>query len=153
VTVYYRRSEAEMPAIPDEITEAREEGVVLEPLVAPVRVLTSEGHVIGLELIHNQLGAPDASGRRAPVAIPGSEFTVEADTVMLAVGESPDLAPLEHSEVAHGSRIGVRFTGATSTAGVFACGDAAFGHGTVTQAIATGRKTADAVAAYLELKR
>jgi len=153
VTVYYRRSEAEMPAIHDEVTETRAEGVVIEPLVAPVRVLTREGRVVGLELIRNQLGAPDASGRRAPVPIPGSEFTVEADTVMLAVGESPDLTPLDHSEVAHESRIGVRFTGATGTAGVFACGDAAFGHGTVTQAVATGRKTADAVAAFLESRK
>jgi len=142
-----------MPAIHDEVTEAREEGIAIEPLVAPLRVLTRAGHVVGLELIRNQLGAPDASGRRAPVAIPGSELTVEADTVMLAVGESPDLTPLDHTEIAHENRIGVRFTGATGTAGVFACGDAAFGHGTVTQSVATGRKTADAVAAYLEMKR
>jgi putative selenate reductase len=153
VTVYYRRSEAEMPAIHDEVTEACEEGVVIEPLTSPVRVLTREGHVVGLELLRNSLGAPDSSGRRSPIAIPGSEFTVEADTVMLAVGESPDLTPIDHSEVAHENRIGVRFTGATSTAGVFACGDAAFGHGTITQAVATGRKVADAVAAYLEMKQ
>jgi NADPH-dependent glutamate synthase beta subunit-like oxidoreductase len=118
-----------------------------------VRVLTRAGRVVGLELIRNTLGSPDASGRRAPLAVAGSEFTVEADTVLLAVGESPDLTPLEHTEVAHNGRIDVRFTGATVTAGVFACGDAAFGHGTVTQAIATGRKVAEAVAAYLEIKR
>jgi NADPH-dependent glutamate synthase beta subunit-like oxidoreductase len=71
---------------------------------------------------------------------------------MLAIGEAPDLAPLASTDVPHDGRIGVRFTGATSAAGVFACGDAAFGHGTVTQAIATGRRVADAVALHLEGK-
>ena len=153
VTIYYRRGEAEMPAISDEVAEARGEGVAIEPLTAPVRVLTRDGRVVGLELQRNQLGARDASGRRSPVAVPDSNFTVELDTVILAVGETPDLTPLDHAEVPHNGRIEVRFTGATPTAGVFACGDAAFGHGTVTQSVATGRKVADSVAAYLEVKK
>ena len=153
VTIYYRRSEAEMPAIEDEVIEARIEGVRIEPLTSPVRVLTQQGRVTGLELIRNQLGEKDRSGRRAPVPVAGSNFTVQLDTVILAVGETPDLAPIEHTEITHNGRIDVRFTGATSTAGVFACGDAAFGHGTVTQSVATGRKVAESVAAYLELKK
>ena len=109
--------------------------------------------MVGLELVRNELGQKDRSGRRAPLPLAGSNFTVALDTVILAVGETPDLAPLEHSEITHNGRIDVRFTGATSSAGVFACGDAAFGHGTVTQAVATGRKVAESVAAYLEMKK
>ena len=152
VTVYYRRAESEMPAIVEELDDARTEGVVIEPFTVPVRVLTRDSHVSGLVLRRTEPGAPDASGRRTPVPVAGSEFTIEVDTVMLAIGESPDLRPLESTDVPHDGRIGVRFTGATPAAGVFACGDAAFGHGTVTQAIATGRRVADAVALHLEGK-
>ena len=152
VTVYYRRAEADMPAIAEELQDARTDGVTIEPFTVPVRVLTRDGHVAGLVLERTEPGRPDASGRRTPVPVPGSEFTIEADTVMLAIGEAPDLAPLASTDVPHDGRIGVRFTGATSAAGVFACGDAAFGHGTVTQAIATGRRVADAVALHLEGK-
>jgi indolepyruvate ferredoxin oxidoreductase, alpha subunit len=153
VTIYYRRGEAEMPAIRDEIEDARADGVVIETMVLPQRVVGDEdGRVCAIELVGMALGEVDASGRRSPRIVPGSERLVAADTVIMAVGEVADLSLLKESGVADGtaSRIDVAFTGATKQPDVFACGDVAFGHGTVTQAISTGRRTADAVLRYLK---
>jgi indolepyruvate ferredoxin oxidoreductase, alpha subunit len=151
VTVYYRRGEAEMPAIPEEIQDARADGVVIETMVLPLRVLPdAAGRVRAIETIGMMLGAPDASGRRSPRQLPGTERTVEADTVILAIGESADLGLLEGSGLATGAGLDIAFTGASALPDVFACGDVAFGHGTVTQAISTGRRAADAVMRYLQ---
>jgi indolepyruvate ferredoxin oxidoreductase, alpha subunit len=153
VTIYYRRGEAQMPAIADEIVATIEDGVVIETLVLPQRVITdAAGHVTGIELISMELGDVDASGRRAPRPVPGSARIIDVDAVIMAVGEEADLALLEGSTLARDGRLDVAFTGATTEPGVFACGDVAFGHGTVTQSISTGRRTADAVTKYL-LKR
>ena len=153
VTVCYRRTEAEMPAIPDEVDEARAEGVAFEFLMAPQRLRSVDGQVTGLELQRMQLGEPDDDGRRRPEPIDGERTDVSADSVVLAVGERPDLSLLGSVDVIDRDRIGIDFTGATAEPTVFACGDAAFGHGTVTQGIATGRRAADSVLRFLDRRR
>jgi indolepyruvate ferredoxin oxidoreductase, alpha subunit len=151
VTVYYRRGEAEMPAIREEVDEARGDGVVIETMTLPLRVLPDEaGRVRAMEVVGMELGEPDSSGRRSPHVVAGTERVVEADTVILAIGESADLSLLEGSGLASDAGLDVAFTGAAGQPGVFACGDVAFGHGTVTQAIGTGRRAADAVMRYLQ---
>ena len=151
VVVYYRRTAEEMPAIREEIEEAEREGVRFEYLSAPKRVITDEkGHVRKLELLRMKPGPLDESGRRRPVPVPGSEFATDVDTVILAIGERADLSFLEGSDVPFDEKIKARFTGETGAPGVFACGDVSFGYGTVTQAIATGRRTAEAIANYLQ---
>jgi NADPH-dependent glutamate synthase beta subunit-like oxidoreductase len=149
VTVYYRRTAHEMPAIREEIDEAIIEGVRFEFQAAPVRVIAQEGRVCGLELIRMQPGPLDKDGRRQPVPVPNSEFSVPVDTVILALGERAELDFLKETGVRFTQKIHTTFTGAASPSGVFACGDVAFGYGTVTQSIATGRRVASAVAAYL----
>jgi indolepyruvate ferredoxin oxidoreductase, alpha subunit len=150
-TVYYRRGEAEMPAIREEIEDARADGVVIETMTLPLRVEADEaGRVCAVEMVSMQLGEPDSSGRRSPHVLPGTERLVAADTVILAVGEIADLSLLEHSGLTGDAGMDVAFTGASGEPDVFACGDVAFGHGTVTQAIGTGRRAADAVIRYLQ---
>ncbi len=153
VTVCYRRTEAEMPAIPDEVAEARAEGVAFEFLVAPQRLRSLDGQVTGLQLQRMRLGEPDEDGRQRPEPIEGATTDMNADSVVLAVGERPDLSLLAHGHARDGSRIAIDFTGATVDPNVFACGDAAFGHGTVTQGIATGRRVADSVVRFLNRRR
>ena len=154
VTIYYRRELADMPAAEEEIAAARAEGVKIMPLTLPRRVeADGAGRVCALELVRMAPGPVDSSGRRSPVRVPGSEHVVEADTVLVAVGETADLGLLQGSGVAAGSHVDVSFTGRTTQHDVFACGDVAFGHGTVTQGIATGRHTADAVIRYLKQRK
>jgi indolepyruvate ferredoxin oxidoreductase, alpha subunit len=149
VTVIYRRTETEMPAIPDEVEEAREEGVSFRFQRHPVRALVEGGRLAGLECVAMAQGEPDASGRRRPVPVAGSEESESFDTVLLAIGEDPELEFLAGSGISANGHVDVNFAGATSRAGVFACGDAAFGHGTVTQALATGRRAAELAGDYL----
>ncbi|MEJ2217549.1 MAG: FAD-dependent oxidoreductase [Gemmatimonadota bacterium] len=154
VALIYRRTEAEMPAIRDEVDEARAEEVAFRFQELPTRVLRhDDGRFRGLELITMRQGEPDDSGRRRPVPVPGSEHEEELDAVILATGEQPDLGYLEGSDVRRNGRVDVRFTGATSRPGVFAAGDAAFGHGTVTQAVGEGARVADAVGTWLQQRR
>ncbi len=152
VTVYYRRTHQEMPAIREEIDEALLEGVQFEFQTNPIRVTARGGRVCGLDLIRMQPGPLGKDGRRQPVPVPNSEFHVEVDTVILAIGERADLEFLRGTGVRFDHKVGVTFMGATSRPGVFACGDVAFGYGTVTQSIATGRRVASAVAGYLQRK-
>jgi len=150
VTLYYRRTESEMPAIRDEIEDAVEEGVELRFQTAPTEaVVDDDGRFRGVVLVDMEQGEADESGRRRPVPIPGSEHEEPMDTVILAIGETADLGFLEGTDIRRNGRIDVAFTGATSRPGVFAAGDGAFGHGTVTQAVATGARAAAAAAAYL----
>lgn len=152
VTVYYRRTLQEMPAIREEIDEALLEGVRFEFQTTPIRVTTKDGHVCGLDLIRMRPGPLDKDGRHQPVLVPNSEFHVEIDTVILAIGERADLGFLRGTGVRCDHKIWATFMGAASQPGVFACGDVAFGYGTVTQSIATGRRVAAAVAGYLQRK-
>jgi indolepyruvate ferredoxin oxidoreductase alpha subunit len=150
VQVLYRRTREEMPAIRDEVLEAREEGVHFRFQRNPVRVRAEGGRMTGLEHIAMRQGDPDESGRRRPVPVPDSEETEPFDAVILAVGEDSDLEFLAGSGVSSNGHVDVNFAGATTRAGVFACGDAAFNHGTVTQALATGRRAAELAVGYLK---
>jgi NADPH-dependent glutamate synthase beta subunit-like oxidoreductase len=154
VTIYYRRGEAEMPAIADEVEAARAEGVCIETLTLPRRVIADDARrVCGVEIVRMTLGERDATGRARPLPVAGTERVVEADTVIIAAGEEADLALLGSSSIetnGNGNGVRVEFTGVTNQPGVFACGDVAFGNGTVTQAIGTGRRVADAVIRFLK---
>jgi indolepyruvate ferredoxin oxidoreductase, alpha subunit len=149
VTIYYRRALTDMPAIADEIEAALAEGITIAPLMLPRRVISDDAQAVRqVEFVRMIQGEVDASGRRAPVPAPDSAHCVEADTVIVAVGEAADLTLLEETHLA-GSNLDVGFTGRTAESDVFACGDVAFGYGTVTQSIASGRRVADGVVRFL----
>lgn len=154
VTILYRRSKDEMPANPYEIREAEGEGVKIQFLVAPKQILGQNEHVTGLECIKMELGEPDETGRRAPKPVEGSEFTIPIDTVILAIGEAPDLSFLpKEVEVSEGNTIGVEpFTTVTSQPGVFAGGDCVSGPATIVEAIVAGKKAAECIDQYLSEK-
>lgn len=157
VYLVYRRSEAEMPARIEEVHHAKQEGVEFRVLQNAKRVLGDEnGHVVGLECLRYELGEPDASGRRSPVAIPGSEFVLDVDTVVVAVGNASNpLIPTttEGLEVNKRGNIVVNpETNATSIPGVFAGGDIVLGAATVILAMGEGRRAAAGINAYLAAK-
>lgn len=157
VYLVYRRSEAEMPARIEEVHHAKQEGVEFRVLQNAKRVLGDEnGHVSGLECLKYELGEPDASGRRSPVAIPGSEFVLDVDTVVVAVGNASNpLIPTttEGLEVNKRGNIVVNpETNATSIPGVFAGGDIVLGAATVILAMGEGRRAAAGINAYLAAK-
>lgn len=145
--IVYRRTKDEMPAIKEEITDTEEEGISIEYLAAPVEVLRDGDKVTGLKCIRMELGEPDASGRRRPVPIEGSEFVIETDTVIAAIGQRPDFEGLEKFE--EKGWIAAGKNGETSDAGVYAGGDVTNKLGTVTEAIGLGRKAAEAIDSYL----
>ncbi|NLY19523.1 MAG: NADPH-dependent glutamate synthase [Clostridiaceae bacterium] len=154
VYIVYRRSEAEMPARVEEVHHAKEEGIIFKLLTNPKRILgTEDGWVKGMECIEMKLGEPDASGRRRPVAIEGSEHVLDVDTVIIAIGQSPN--PLIKSTTPDlkthdwGGIIIDEETGATSKPGVYAGGDAVTGAATVILAMGAGKKAASAIAGYL----
>ncbi|MDD3826046.1 MAG: putative selenate reductase subunit YgfK [Anaerolineae bacterium] len=147
-TVVYRRSQAEMPAEPQELQDLLDEGNLLLELAAPRRVLLEEGRVVGLECVRNELGEAGADGRRRPVPVPGSDFRLPADTVILAVGQQPDLGFLEGSALAMDGRGGILTesgTRRTSVGGIYAGGDVARGPAIIVQACADGRRAAEAI--------
>lgn len=151
VTILYRRSRDEMPAHAAEIESAEVEGVRLQFLVVPTEVL-GEGRVMGLKCQRTTLGDPDASGRRTPRPVPDSEFTVEVDTVIVATGQTPDVAPFVREELALNANGTIRVdesTLATSRPGVFAGGDATTGPARVVDAIAAGKRAAHSIHRYL----
>ncbi len=145
VSILYRRSRHEMPASDEEIEEALEEGVKIEYLVAPVEVLAKEGKVSGLKCTRMELGEPDESGRRRPIPVPGSEHTIEVDTVIPALGQVADLSFLGTDIQAERGRIVIDDTGATTCLPIFAGGDVATGYGTVTHAVGSGKRAALAI--------
>ncbi len=154
VYIIYRRSEAEMPARAEEVHHAKEEGILFKLLTNPTRILgTEDGWVKGVECIEMELGEPDASGRRKPMAKKGSEHIVDVDTVIVAIGQSPN--PLIKSTTpgleTHpwGGIIVEEETEATSRPGVFAGGDAVTGAATVILAMGAGKKAAKAIDEYL----
>lgn len=147
--VAYRRTRAEMPAHHVESEDAEAEGAVFELLVAPTEVLTADGHVTGLKLQRMRLGAPDASGRRSPEPIPGSEYTLDADLVISTIGMSPDPAPFASLADKRG-RIAVDpRTLQTSVPYLFAAGDVTAGATDITRAIGSGRRAAHMVDRWL----
>jgi glutamate synthase (NADPH/NADH) small chain len=151
VTLLYRRTRSEMPAYAHEVDEAEEEGVHLEWLSVPLRFLGAD-RVEAVECRRATLGRPDASGRRRPREIPGSEFELAADTVVKAIGQRPRLDFLATVEglALDGDTIVVDpETGATSVAGLFAAGDACNGGATVVEAVREGKIAARGVHAYL----
>lgn len=149
VTVLYRRTRAEMPAEPWQIQEAEEEGIHFHYLAAPVRALGRDGVLTALECIRMELGEPDASGRRRPVPVAGSEFILECDTLLVAIGQKVE-APFEGlSRTQGGTYVADPVTMQTDVPGVFAGGDAVSGPASVIEAIAAGRRAAESILRYL----
>jgi 2-oxoacid:acceptor oxidoreductase delta subunit (pyruvate/2-ketoisovalerate family) len=152
VTVLYRRAKADMPAIPDEIEEAGKEGVDFIFQAAPVKIVGKK-KAQGVNCLKTKPGKPDASGRRSPVLIQGSAFSLKADSVILALGERADLSFLPEGMGVGNGLINVDPWGRTTLPGFFAGGDAATGQGYVSQAIASGKKGARAIDRYLRGKK
>jgi len=149
VTVIYRRAKEDMPAIAQEVEEARKEGVEFIFHAAPEKIIGKSGKVQRVECLKTKPGRADASGRRAPVPIKGSNFSLKADSLILAVGERADLTILPEGMKTENGLIAADFWGRTNLPGIFAGGDAATGQGYVSQAIASGKKTAFAIDGYL----
>ena len=155
--IVYRRGESELPARAEEVHHAKEEGVIFDVLTNPVEILEDEkGWVTGMKCIKMELGEPDASGRRSPREVEGSEFVLDVDTVIMSLGTSPN--PLI-SSTTKGLEINKRKclvieeeTGATSKEGVFAGGDAVTGAATVILAMGAGKKAAAGIHDYLQNK-
>lgn len=158
VAIVYRRSEAELPARSEEVEHAKEEGIEFKLLNNPVAITGDEaGWVKSMRCVKMELGEPDASGRRRPVPIAGSEFDMPVDTVIVAIGTgpnpimahtTPDLELTKRGNIAADEE-----TGATSKAGVFAGGDIVTGAATVILAMGAGRKAAKAIDEYLQSKK
>jgi heterodisulfide reductase subunit A len=151
ITVVYRRSRDEMPAIPSEIEEIEREGVKIQFLAAPVKVLSKENRVNGMQCIRMELGEPDASGRRRPVPIKGSEFTMDVDNVIIAIGQGLDKAMLpEGLDYTNWGTLSVDpVTLQTNIDGVFAGGDVVSGPADIISAIAAGKEAAISVDRYI----
>ncbi|MCK4477257.1 FAD-dependent oxidoreductase [Candidatus Bathyarchaeota archaeon] len=151
VVILYRRSREEMPANPWGVMEAEKESVKIEFLVAPKRILKKEGRAEGLECIKMKLGELDETGRKKPMPIEGSEFSLELDTIIVAIGETTETTFLpKEVEVDRGNRILVNpITMETSMTGVFAGGDTVTGPATVIEAILAGKRAACSINQYL----
>ncbi len=159
VTIFYRRTRVEMPAQDRDIETVLEEGVKLETLVSPVRILTKAGRLTGIECIKNRLGDVDSSGRRRPVPIPGTEYVVNLDTLIVTIGDVPDIDFITSMGIdvtKWGTMQVDKETLSTNRPGVFAGGDVVTGPNTVVEAIAAGKKAALMIGRYLrgeELKQ
>lgn len=157
VYIVYRRSEKELPARLEEVHHAKEEGIEFRLLNNPVEILGEDGWARALRCVKMELGEPDSSGRRRPVEIPGSEFELPVDTVVIAIGQGPN--PLVQSTTKgldtgkRGNIVADEETGATSKPGVFAGGDIVTGAATVILAMGAGKKAAAAIDRYLREKR
>lgn len=154
VTCVYRRTESEMPGNVKDRALAKEEGVDFRWLTQPIEILGGEnGHVVGLKCLQMELGEPDESGRRRPVPVEGSEFTLDVDTVILALGYWPDPLIGDNTpglETHNWGLISIdEATGVTSRENVFAGGDGVVGADLVVTAVAQGRVAADAMHAYM----
>jgi heterodisulfide reductase subunit A-like polyferredoxin len=155
VTIIYRRSLSEMPANEEEIKEAEEEGIKFQFLATPVEVASKDGKISSLRCIRMELGEPDSSGRRRPVPIQGSDFSVEVDTIIPAIGQVPDLNFLDGTriETTPQGTIKVDSTSLqTSKEGVFAGGDGVTGPWIAIEAVAAGKKAAISIDRYLRGK-
>lgn len=155
-TIVYRRTEVELPARKEEVHHAKEEGIDFQMLTNPVEILGDEkGWVRALKCVRMELGEPDESGRRSPVVVPGSEFEIPTETVIMALGTSPNPLIARTTPGIDVTRRGCLVAdeaGATTRPGVFAGGDAVTGAATVILAMGAGRKAAAAIDEYLKAK-
>ncbi len=157
-TIVYRRSRVEMPARVEEVKHAEEEGIEFHLLTAPIRYIGDEkGRVKAMECIRMRLGEPDSSGRRRPVPIEGSEYTMEVDLVVVAIGQSPNpLIPQTTPQLKVGKWGNIEVdwdTMATSMEGIYAGGDIIRGGATVILAMGDGRVAASEIDKYLNNKK
>jgi len=155
-TIVYRRTENELPARKEEVHHAKEEGIDFQMLTNPVEILGDEkGWVRAIKCIRMELGEPDASGRRSPVPIPGSEFEIPTETVIMALGTAPNPLIVNTTKGLQATRRGgleADAEGRTTKEGIFAGGDAVTGAATVILAMGAGRKAAAAIDEYLSFK-
>jgi len=156
VSIIYRRTRKEMPAFEDEIIAAEDEGIKINYLAAPQEIIVEDGKVIGLRTIKMELGEPDSSGRRSPIPIPGSEFDLEIDQLIPAIGQKPDLSSIENMTGLEFSKWGTidvdAISYATNCEGVFAGGDVQTGPWTVIGAVAAGKEAAESIVRYVDGK-
>ena len=157
VNIIYRRSDAELPARAEEVHHAKEEGIIFRTLTNPVEILGDDDDTVtGIKCVEMELGEPDASGRRRPVAKAGSEFTLDVDSVIMSIGTSPNplirhtTPGLETNK--WGCIIANEETGKTSKDGVYAGGDAVTGAATVILAMGAGKKAAAAIDEMIQKK-
>lgn len=153
VNIVYRRSRVEMPARKAEIEEAEREGVKISYLAAPTKILARDSKVIGAECIKMALGEPDSSGRRRPIPIKGSEFVMEADMIIPAIGQQPDLSFLpDRDQIKLAKQMTIETdttTCQTSSEGIFAGGDCVTGPAVLIDALASGNKAAQSIDQYI----
>ncbi len=155
VTIVYRRTRQEMPAGEEEIVDALAEGILLQELVSPTRVILREGQVVDMECVSNELGEVGADGRRRPVPVAGSEFQIEVDSIIVAIGQTPDVAFLDGSTVSlrrNGTIVADPQTGLAGEERVYAGGDAVRGPATIVEACADGRRAAEAICQRLGVR-
>ncbi|MBN2228441.1 MAG: FAD-dependent oxidoreductase [Candidatus Thorarchaeota archaeon] len=152
VTVVYRRSHVEIPAIPSEVDDAQEEGIKFMLLTNPVEILTSKGHITGIRCVKMRLGEPDHSGRRRPVPIMNSEFTMAVDELIVAVGQSADPRGVQNElDCTEWATVKADpVTLATNVPGVFAGGDVFIGPSTVVKAVGHGKHAAESIDRYIQ---
>ncbi|MFZ0448851.1 MAG: FAD-dependent oxidoreductase [Desulfatiglandaceae bacterium] len=152
VSIAYRRTSEEMPAIKDEIEAALKEGIKIHYLTSPCRIVCSDGRCTALECFATELGESGEDGRRTPIRIEGSEFAIDADLIISAIGESPDLSVLGDEKISLNANKTINVdphTMATNIEGIFAGGDATTGPTTVIEAMASGMKAANTIDKYL----
>jgi NADPH-dependent glutamate synthase beta subunit-like oxidoreductase len=153
VTMLYRRTREEMPALVEEAEAAVTEGIEIQTLVAPVEVIAKNGKLIGLKVVKCKLGDLDESGRRRPVPIPGSEYVIELDTLIVAISERPEREGLSGLKRHDSGTVVVNPESLlTSRPGVFAGGDVVVGPNTVVEAIAAGKRAAHMIGNYVSGK-
>ena len=158
VHIVYRRSEAELPARVEEVHHAKEEGVVFDLLRNPVEILTDENDwVTGMVIRKMELGEPDASGRRRPVEVPGSDYTIDVETVIMSLGTSPNPLISSTTKGLETNRwkciIADEADGKTTKEGVYAGGDAVTGAATVILAMGAGKAAAKGIDEYLQKRK
>ncbi|MCL2615544.1 MAG: FAD-dependent oxidoreductase [Dehalococcoidia bacterium] len=150
VTIVYRRGRHEMPARDEEVKAAEEEGIKFQFLAVPTKIHSQNSKVVGAECIRMELGEPDASGRRKPVPMKNSEFTMPADMVLTAIGEIPDTSFLDGAlELTSWNSVKADKNGVTTVPWLFAAGDCVSGPASVVEAMAAGKRAAESIHAYI----
>ncbi|MCX5907952.1 MAG: NAD(P)-binding protein [Deltaproteobacteria bacterium] len=152
-TILYRRTREEMPALPAEIVEAEEEGVEISFLITPLCLLSRDGKLTGIECVKNRLGPPDEDGRRTPIMIKDSNFSLEMDQIIAAIGEDADLAFLPKKIEIKGNAVITDERGATKQKGIFAGGDIIQQPRTVVHSVGSGKRVAIFMDAYFRKKK